>query len=87
MSTSEERSHEPPYKPQIAPPQCRRGGSQSRGATRHSKQSQSYRSQGNERGLRRNLSGGRPQNSSQSGNSCGKYSSANLGSERISGYG
>ena len=87
MSTSEERSHELPYKPQVAPPRCRGGGSQSRGATRNSKQPQSYSSQGNERGFRRNTSGSRPQNSSQSGSSCGRYGSKNFRSERMSGYG
>ena len=40
MATSEE----PPYKPQVAPPRCRGGGSQSRGATRNLKQPQSYSS-------------------------------------------
>ena len=47
MSTSEDRSHEPPYKPWVVPPRHRGGGSQNRGATRNIKQSQSYGSQGN----------------------------------------
>ena len=31
MTTAENRSRDPPYKPQVAPPQHRGGGSQNRG--------------------------------------------------------
>ena len=41
MSTSEDRGREPPYKPQVAPPRCRRG-SQSRGTVRNPKLALSY---------------------------------------------
>ena len=44
MVTSEERSQELLYKPQVASPRHRGGGSQNRGTTRNSKQPQSYSS-------------------------------------------
>ena len=44
ISTSEDRDHEPPYKPQVAPSRHRGGGSQIRGAARNTKQTQSYSS-------------------------------------------
>ena len=46
MTTAENRSQDPPYKPQVAPPQCRGGGSQNRGGFKNSGQDQSYRNGG-----------------------------------------
>ena len=71
MSTSEDRGHEPLYKPQVAPPRHRGGGYQIRGVARNTKTGQSYSSKvivvSDEAIM------GRPQNSSQG--SHGRYTS------------
>ena len=57
MSTSDNQSHETPYKPQVAPPRHQGGGSQNRGGFRNSSQVQSHSSRGNGSSFGRNSSG------------------------------
>ena len=57
MSTSDNQSHEAPYKPQVAPPRHQGGGSQNRGGFRNSSQGQSHCSRGNGSSFGRNSSG------------------------------
>ena len=47
MTTSEDRGQEPLYKPQVAPPRCRGGGTRFRGAVRNPKPALSYSNRGN----------------------------------------
>ena len=67
MTTSDDRGRESPYKPQVAPPRCRGGGTRFRGAVRNPKLALSYSNRGTN-GFKRN-NNGRPQNSFQSNGS------------------
>ena len=69
MSISDEKSKEPPYKPQVAPPRCR-GGNRFRGTVRNPKAALTYSNRGNN-GFKRN--NGRPQSNFQSRSSRGIY--------------
>ena len=63
ISSTDSRSWELPYKPQVAPPQCRGGGSQNRGGLRNSGPDQACRG-GRKRGnSERNGNDNRSQNS------------------------
>ena len=66
MTTAENRSQDPPYKPQVAPPWHRGGGSQNRGGFKNSGQDQPHRNAGSRGNFGQNGNDNRYQNSSRS---------------------